>query len=323
MMGMSNNNVSIFGESFGEVYRKSLELLLYYYSYESAPRNQKVRECLNVQLNISNPYLNLFENTYRGIPLSYLKNELLLYFSGRSDSEGFTKASKFWDKIKTEDNKINSAYGNLIFNETDCYLTLTDKDGNKINDSVLNDSKNIAGLNLYTAEYISQWNWAKVSLLKDSDTRQAIMHFNRPYHQYSENKDFVCTMYGIFHIRDNQLYFSTFMRSQDIRKGTQFDIPFFTILQQIMLNELRKVEKYKDLQMGSYTHFCNSFHIYEPDFDIAKEMLNADWNYNIGTPIITKNPILDKDIIGLSYDKINYEIIDIDSNCYFYNWLRS
>lgn len=295
-----SDNINIETDTFCETYKRALELLVNNYSYETAPRRLKIRECLNTRLVINNPYSNLFTNSYRDIPISYLKNELLLYFSARNDAEGFTKASKFWDKIKTEDNKINSAYGHLIFNQE--YEIDTTKEENILIDS-------------------SQWAWAVQSLLADKDSRQAIIHFNRPIHQYAGNKDFVCTMYGIFHIRDNKLDFSIFMRSQDIRKGTQFDIPFFTILQQEMLNIL-KYYKYKDLEMGKYTHFCNSLHIYEPDFELASNMIKADWAPD-STPKIKTCPILHPDIISLSYNK-NHEIYDdYITNDEFFNWLKS
>jgi len=298
---MVNNNTNIYAESFYEVYREALDMLVNNASYESSPRGLKVKECLNVQLVIEDPYQNLFENSFRGIPQRYLKDELLLYFSGRNDAAGFVKASKFWDKIKTNDAKINSAYGNLIFS---------------IKDAIF---ENIEECKWHT---MSQWDWAKYSLVNDSDTRQAIIHFNRTDHQYTTNKDFVCTMYGIFHIRENKLHFSIFMRSQDIRKGTQFDIPFFTLLQQEMLQSLKMYPKYENLEMGTYTHFLNSLHIYEPDFEIAENMLKASW-LTASTPRINESPVLNPEIIKLSHD-INYEFVHPDyKDDKFFQWLKT
>lgn len=298
----ANNNINIYSDCFSAVYREALDLLLNDAAYESAPRGLKVKECLNVQLVIEDPYQNLFENSFRGIPLKYLKDELLLYFSGRNDADGFIKASKFWDKIKTPFHTINSAYGKLIFATLDACTLFEDNVGSGVD--------------------ISQWDWAENSLIADRDTRQAIIHFNRPFHQYSTNKDFVCTMYGIFHIRDNKLHFSIFMRSQDIRKGTQFDIPFFTLLQQEMLQSLRMHDKYRDLQMGTYTHFCNSLHIYEPDFEIAKNMLGAEWK-TASTPRIKESPVLNPDIISLSWNR-DHEFVNEDLNKdEFFNWLKT
>ena len=291
---MNNDNICIKKESFCEVYKEALNLLLNNNSYETSPRGFKIKENLNIQFVIQNPSSNLFINSYRGIPLSYLKNELLLYFSGRNDAKGFIAASKFWENIKNGE-FINSAYGKLIFNTYDTSLHI-----NSIN---------------------TQWEWAKNSLMNDSDTRQAILHFNRPSHQYINNKDFVCTMYGIFHIRNNKLNFSIFMRSQDIRKGTQFDIPFFTLLQQVMLFELRQIEKFKDLTLGEYSHFCNSLHIYQFDFNIAELMLNANWQES-KTPEFKNNPIMHSDIIKLSHDK-NYNLSDSTKDDEFFNWLKS
>lgn len=69
--------------------------LLNYADYETAPRGQKIKEFINCSLVIKNPYSNLFKNEIRSVPLKYLANELLLYFSGSNKAEDFVNASKF------------------------------------------------------------------------------------------------------------------------------------------------------------------------------------------------------------------------------------
>ena len=121
----------------------------------------------------------------------------------------------------------------------------------------------------------TQWRWALYSLIQDKDSRQAVMHFNRPCHQYLGVKDFPCTLEMIFHIRDNKLNATTVMRSNDVIKGTTFDIPFFMLVQQMMLNALKKV--YPDLEMGTYTHLAHSMHLYESDFELVGKMLEKEF----------------------------------------------
>lgn len=233
------------GKTFAEAYKNLLDEVYNNYEYQTAPRGMNIREILNCAVTIENPYSNLFKNEVRSLPLKYLKKELALYLSGRNDVEGFGEASKFWKKIANADGTINSAYGNLIFKMDD------------------------------TPGKFTQWRWALYSLIQDKDSRQAVMHFNRPRHQYLGVKDFPCTLEMIFHIRNNKLNATTVMRSNDVIKGTTFDIPFFMLVQQMMLNALKKV--YPELEMGTYTHLAHSMHLYESDFELVGKMLEKEF----------------------------------------------
>jgi len=232
------------GDSFAEVYSQSLNDLYLNPQFETKPRGMKIKENLQVSLEIKNPLLSMYENERRGSQNKYVAAELLWYFLGRNDVEFISKYAAFWKQIQNEDGTVNSSYGNLLFK-----------------------NKNRFGH--------TQYEWALDSLIADKDSRQAIMHFNLPEHQYSTNKDFVCTMYGIFHIRDNKLFLTINMRSNDAILGTATDIAFFTVLQQQALSHLHKY--YPDLEMGSYTHSVDSYHIYERHFDLVKDMISKKW----------------------------------------------
>ena len=234
----------IVGESFADVYDKAMDMLLNNYEYKTAPRGLEIHECLNVGLYIENPTLNLFkyEDKSLTLPTGYVKKEMCLYLLGSDDARDFSKASKFWDSIKTKQGKINSAYGNLIFNKS------------------LEDGR-------------SQFDWAFDSLKNDKDSRQSFMRYNNTSHQYDGNKDVPCTFIQCFHIRDNKLHTTVEMRSNDLIKGTTYDIPSFILFQRLMLLRLREV--YPDLEMGSYTHFVNSFHLYSTDFELVERRLNS------------------------------------------------
>ena len=234
----------IIGESFADVYDKAMDMLLNNYEYKTAPRGLDIHECLNVGLYIENPTLNLFkyEDKSLTLPTGYVKKEMCLYLLGSDDARDFSKASKFWDSIKTKQGKINSAYGNLIFNKS------------------LEDGR-------------SQFDWAFDSLKNDKDSRQAFMRYNNTSHQYDGNKDVPCTFIQGFHIRNNKLHSTVEMRSNDIIKGTTYDIPSFILFQRLMLLRLREV--YSNLEMGSYTHFANSFHLYSTDFELVERRLNS------------------------------------------------
>ncbi len=249
------------GKNFAELYKNICNELMTNPEYESAPRGQKIKEISDAILINEDPTSNLFLNKARDVPLKYLAGELLWYFSGRNDLSFISNFSSFWKNISNEDGTCNSAYGNLLFN--------------------LKDAEN----------GFSQYQWAYDSLVKDKDSRQAIMHFNRPAHQYNGVKDFVCTLIGNFQIRNNKLNFTVDMRSNDIFFGLTFDYPFFTMLQQQMYNHLKVV--YPELEIGTYTHIAHSLHIYEKNFEQIEKMMKEEFT-PASTPDLATNLINEK-----------------------------
>jgi len=232
------------GETFAEVYQTALTDVMNEPQYITSPRGMKIKEVTNAALIINDPRYPLYENKRRGSQFKYIAGELVWYYTGRNDTDFITKFAKFWNNIDNGDGTVNSAYGNLIFTE-----------------------KNKHGLN--------QYQWAIQSLIKDKDSRQSILHFNKPKHQNINNKDFVCTLNGIFQIRDNKLNFTVDMRSNDLILGTATDVAFFCSLQVQAYNHLRPY--YPNLKLGSYTHIAHSLHIYERHFDLINNMLKESF----------------------------------------------
>jgi len=235
-------------KTFAEAYKESLVDLLNFPEYETKPRDMAIKENCDVALVIDNPLSCLYQNSVRSSQWKYIAAELLWYFMGRNDVGYIAKFAKFWESIQNNDGTVNSSYGHLLFTN-------------------INEHQ------------FTQYNWAFESLKKDKDSRQAVLHFNLPTHQREENKDFVCTMYGIFQIRDNKLNLTVSMRSNDVILGLPTDIAFFATLQSQMLFHLvlHGGEEFKDLQLGSYTHIANSFHVYERHFDLVKRMIGEEF----------------------------------------------
>jgi thymidylate synthase len=229
--------------SFAECYKASLNHLIAH-GIENSARGTQSTELLDVALEILDPTQCLYLNEARSSQKKYIAAEFLWYYAGRNDAAFISNWAKFWDTIKNPDGTVNSAYGNLIFK-----------------------TPNHAGL--------TQYQWALRSLIADKNTRQAVMHFNMPSHQYLGNKDFVCTMYANCHIRNNRLYMSTFMRSNDAIWGTPTDVAFFCSLQIQMLAHLKQF--YPDLELGSYTHVANSYHIYDRHYELVEKMLESEF----------------------------------------------
>jgi thymidylate synthase len=231
-------------KDFSTLYQTSVTDLMRNPEYETQPRDLKIRENTNVALILEDPLSCLYSNEVRSSQKKYIAAELLWYFMGRNDVKFIKQYAKFWESIQNEDGTVNSSYGNLLFNK-----------------------KNRFGH--------TQYFWALQSLVKDKDSRQAVIHFNLPEHQYETNKDFVCTMYGIFQIREDKLNFTVTMRSNDVIWGLPTDIAFFATLQCQMLSHLRV--HYPNLMLGTYTHIANSFHIYEHHFLAVERMLEKEF----------------------------------------------
>lgn len=199
---------------------------------ETKPRDLKVRESVLAHVTID-PYDCLANFKDRAFNWRYLTGELSWYLQKDRDVDYIGKFSNFWSHITNPDtNEINSNYGHLVLNE--------------------------------------QLVWVVDSLKADKSSRQAIMFFNRPDYQFEGNKDFVCTMYANFFIRDNQLNMKVQMRSNDIFYGLTYDAPFFSFLQQSVYLLLK--EQYPELELGWYFHFADNMHYYERHFDLCEEI---------------------------------------------------
>lgn len=286
------------GDTFAELYTKAMEQVYCYPDYETAPRGQKIRECLNVVMQVNNPLSNLFKcskDKSLTLPTRYTKKEICLYLNGTDKLADFCKASSFWDKIKNPDGEtVNSAYGNLIFNPS-------------------------------LADGRSQFDWAFDCLKNDKDSRQAFMRFNNTSHQYEGVKDLPCTFVEIFHIRDSKLHATIEMRSNDIVKGLAHDVPSFTLFQYLMYLRLKDV--YPELELGTYTHISHSLHIYEEDFELVKSRLDAGIEEN-SFPMPQSWHVIKSDDIKLVKDerldgqKV-LKLWEMPENSKFYEWILS
>lgn len=195
----------------------------------SQPRDMQVRE-LTIDQRAFDPRFTIANFQNRKFNYKYFAGELAWYLMRDRDIDYISQFSGFWKHITNPGtNEINSNYGSLIFNE--------------------------------------QLEWVINSLKADKNTRQAIAFLNQPKYQFEGNKDFVCTMYLNFFIRDNKLNMKVQMRSNDIFYGLTFDAPFFSFVYQHVLMELQKT--YHDLDYGTYFHCADNIHFYERHFELA------------------------------------------------------
>lgn len=286
------------GNTFAELYAKAMEQVYCHPDYETAPRSQKIKECLNVVMQVNNPLSNLFKcskDKSLTLPTRYTKKEICLYLNGTNKLADFCKASSFWDKIKNPDGvTVNSAYGNLIFNPS-------------------------------LADGRSQFDWAFDCLKNDKDSRQAFMRFNNTSHQYEGVKDLPCTFVEIFHIRGNKLHATIEMRSNDIVKGLAHDVPSFTLFQYLMYLRLKEV--YPELELGTYTHISHSLHIYEEDFELIKKRLDVGIEENAFPMPQNWHVIKSDDIKCVKDERLDgqkiFKLWEMSENSKFYEWILS
>lgn len=252
----------------------------------SAPRGQPVREKFNYQFKIKNPapiWIRTKDEERNKVIADYSAKEFELYSSGSNLAEDFGKISKFWLKLANPDGTVNSAYGHLIWHkkshgsdfEQEKHEILKDLPVERIvmatEDEILVARTQPGKVFEMKPVRRTPWDWAKMSLIQDKDTRQAILRFSLPEHQWNGNKDQTCTLHGYFQIRDNKLDLTINMRSNDLTLGLVYDLPWFISLMYTMQGELR--DTYPDLQVGTYTHYVHNLHIYDRDQEKILKML--------------------------------------------------
>jgi len=199
---------------------------------ECDPRNLKVKETLFANFKLD-PRKTMIDYPSRPFNWKYFAGELYWYLLKDRKLDNIAKYSSFWKKLTNIDGTVNSNYGHLFIGD--------------------------------------QFKWSYECLASDKNTRQAVSFYNRPEYQYSSNKDFVCTLYNLFFIRDNKLNMKAQMRSSDLWYGISYDAPWFGTIQQSMFLSLKKI--YPDLELGYYYHSSDNLHFYERHFDLSERVL--------------------------------------------------
>jgi thymidylate synthase len=259
-----------------EAYLDAISRLINRPMFRSAPRGQPIREILHDRFVVENPSARpiITHDFGRNETIArYTAAEFKLYESGARTVEDFGKAAKFWNALGNPDSTVNSAYGHLIWYDKSCgnpeFEQLT---GSNVDSPSPLDKSPVSQKARDQQFMRTPWEWARLALMTDKDTRQAIIKFHKREHLWVGNKDVTCTLYGNFHIRNSKLFLVMHMRSQDVVKGLVYDLVFFMYLQERMLRELRE-KAYPDLQLGDYTHSADSLHLYERDLAAARKMI--------------------------------------------------
>lgn len=212
---------------------------------ECAPRGMKIKELICPIIKIQHPELCVIKSADRKLSYKYLAAEMLWYLSGEKSISGIDEYASMWKKIQNPDGTVNSNYGEIIFFQ-----------------EIPHETKN-------------QFDWVIDNLTQDKDSRQAVINFNQPKHKYPNNKDMTCTISIQYLIRENKLISITTMRSNDLIYGLCYDLPFFSLIQQLVYYLLLPI--YPNLHLGYMLHIPGSLHVYEKHYSMIKDIVD---NYN-------------------------------------------
>jgi len=228
-------------ENFTQCYIDLARKVYLHPDYESAPRGMKIKERLACSFKIKNPRERIPFVPARNFSNTYLIGELLWYFSGDNSTEWISKYSSFWKNISDDGETANSAYGSRIFRT----------------------HPRIAG------DQLIQWDYVRSELSADSDSRRAVVHIRSPWDSTHAKLDVPCTLTLQFFIRDEKLHMVVNMRSSDLILGIAYDVPAFTMMQELLAKQL-------GVGLGEYMHTSNSLHIYERHFEMVEKMISVD-----------------------------------------------
>ncbi len=277
---------TIKGPDFNDLFYNACYELYNNPQFETESRDLKIRELLNVSLVLKNPRHRIVTFPQRSLSLKYLAGELAFYFSASNKLKFIAYYSKVWEERSDNHKTVNSCYGRKLLG-----------DKNRHN--------------------LTQFEYSMTQLMLDRDTRKAVMIIYDKHSANLNTNDNPCTMYLQFFIRKNKLILITNMRSNDLWSRLSYNLPFFTILQELMLIRLQQEEKFNSLELGPYVHNTGSLYLYEKDFIKVKNLLNCsrlDPDYNKKQlPDITKETFeqMDKFIQAELQSRTNDKCFDL------------
>lgn len=248
----------------------------------------QTKELLNPTIVLTNPRSRMFYNEHRSFNLIYALVEAFYLFNPSNEVNNFSFYNKKMSDYSDDDTHINSAYGYHIANSL----------------------KNLVK-----------------KLKEDKDTRQAVLNiYSSKYGIDMKTKDVPCTIALNFLIRNNKLNLTTYMRSNDLFWGLQYDLFMFTCLQEVIAKEL-------GIEMGYYIHCPTSLHVYEYHWDLIDKINEENtidfgdfkFNYTIDEAKEASDEIIElsrgRQLLEYNYNELKHFAIHTRTydNSYIYN----
>lgn len=108
-------------------------------------------------------------------------------------------------------------------------------------------------------------------------SRRAVIQLFNAEDIATRHLEIPCTTTMQFFVRNRRLELVVSMRSNDAYKGLPHDIFCFTMIQEIVARML-------DIDIGMYTHFASSMHIYEDDLRGAEQYVREAYQARVEMP---------------------------------------
>lgn len=221
--------ISIFAEDATNAFQQICENLTVDGITRKTRNGQQMIELLDVIVEIADPRRRVISTVERGFPVKCAKREFLWYMTHNPKVDLIGKYLPFWKECSDDGETVNSNYGTIWHEQID---------------SVIARLKNALKE-------------------EEADRRATIAIYDKSFANY-HGKDMPCTLNVTLNVRDNKLYMSNTMRSNDVVTGFCIDQFTWTCLQELIANEL-------GIEVGTYTHHAVSMHVYERHFDLARQ----------------------------------------------------
>jgi len=200
-----------------------------------SPRGMETRELTGIAFRLRNPRRRCISSPARKFHLPLAIGEFAWHMRADDDVAGLAYYAKRWRDFAEDGHRITgSCYGSKIFRAR--------------------------------GEIASQWTRLKKVLHDDPFSRRAVLLLWDDSGLDSGALDVPCTSTIQFLIRNSRVHAVVAMRSNDTIWGVPYDVFLFTMLQEYLACEL-------GLDVGEYTHFASSMHLYQRHYDLASKIL--------------------------------------------------
>ncbi|MGO1057211.1 thymidylate synthase [Crossiella sp. CA198] len=239
-------------DGFHQAYSHVLRSLIDEPEYRNSPRGFDSREQLGLSYRLREASQRIPLVPARRLNLVFNFAEALWYLSGRDDLDFIAYYAPSIRKYSADGVRLTgTAYGRALFGGG----------GGPV-----------------------QWPTLVRQLREDPDSKRCVLQiFAADELAIAGNPDVSCTLGLQFMLREGALHGVGFMRANDAYRGMTSDVFSFTLIQEMLAREL-------GAKLGSYTHLVGSVHLYDPDYQRAREVLADPAVQHTGLPRFPEMP---------------------------------
>lgn len=195
-------------------------------------------EVLNTSMTLTDPTKLEITCPERKFSSDYALVEFMFYLGRDRNVGSMPEFAKIWGQIRDSSNEVESNYGQYVFSEL--------------------------------------WGKTAKELSSNPDTRRAVIPILDSDHIGKNSRDYPCTGFIQFMIRNGKVNLQWNMRSQDAIFGMANDFFAAAMILQMMRHELLKDNPF--IKLGSVTFNVNSYHMYERHY----RLLSSPWHKSEG-----------------------------------------